>query len=432
MCESFSDWAKDNGVPLLSLCPGTSVVDDLEVISASVGDAQVVGLSEGCHNSSEMMTLHHRIAKYLVENKGFTVIATESGLPESKLVSDYVQNKDMGDMGRDKMYMEGLNKMYSEWREGRDLIEWMKSYNATHDNRLHYYGVDIGGFYANWRRPLEQVIGYLHQVDKEYAVVLAGQLEPFLAVMTENARINYKERLSALEKAKLAIILDEAVEHLNKHQKIFVEMSSTDEYEWARQGMISMQLAENYYRNFDSIRDNPPGHGKYSGLNGREIAMHRNLMWILDTHQNKFPGQEVKIIWINHVIHTKTETQYQDPTWGYFTPAGQMIRQSLGPEKVFIIGLLYGGGQYWKDWQKVDKRSIASIQPSKENGLEKIMGGLGLPQCYLPWKQIPPATGLPFLTSEFTMRENDYFIKIKPMEWDAVIYLGTVNPATPY
>merc|ERR1712123_130281 len=100
--------------------------------------------------------------------------------------------------------------------------------------------------------------------------------------------------------------------------------------------------------------------------------------------------------WINHVIHTKTETQHQDETWGHFTPAGQMIRHSLGPENLFTIGLLYGGGSYWKDWQKVETRSIAEIPPSKEDGVERVVSGVGLSQFYLHWARM--YSGLPFLT----------------------------------
>ena len=59
---------------------------------------------------------------------------------------------------------------------------------------------------------------------------------------------------------------------------------------------------------------------------------------VMATQKGQSPNEKVKIIWINHVIHTKTETQYQDNTWRFLTPAGQMIRQSVGHYKVFIIG----------------------------------------------------------------------------------------------
>ena len=110
--------------------------------------------------------------------------------------------------------------------------------------------------------------------------------------------------------------------------------SNQFEFEWARQSMISMQLAENYYSNILDIRTSK--HPKHSGLNGREIAMHQNMMWILKNQERQ--SEKVKIIWINHVIHTKTETQYHDNTWRFFTPAGQMIRESVGQENMFIIG----------------------------------------------------------------------------------------------
>merc|ERR1711892_1188540 len=295
---------------------------------------------------------------------------------------------------------------------------------------LQYYGLDIGGFYQNWRRPLEQIMHYLEGVDVEYAALLRGKLEPFMNMMTENARLNYSTKLSALEQAELAIVLDQAVDQFSSHEQDYTSQRSKEEFEWARQGMVSMQLAENYYRNFDNIRSNPPGSSKYSGLNGREIAMHRNLMWILETQKHKQPGKKVKVIWINHVIHTKTETQHQDDTWGHFTPAGQMVRHSLGPGNLFTIGLLYGGGRDWKDWQKVGKRSIAEIPPSKEDGVERVVSGVGLSQYYLHWARV--SSGLPLLTSVLVMRENDYFIKLRPQEWDAVIYLDKVNPATPH
>ena len=317
------------------------------------------------------------------------------------------------------------------------MIEWMRSYNQTHGNRLQYYGVDIGGFYQNWKRPLDQIVQYLDEVDAEYAKTLREQLQPFLSIMTENARLNYNDKLSPLEQAQLAILLDEAVNNFSTHEQDYISQSNVDDFEWARQGMVSMQLAENYYRNISDIRSKPPNTSKYSGLNGREIAMHRNLMWILETQQRKQPGGKVKIIWINHVIHTKTETQYQDTTWGHLTPVGQMIRQSLGADNVFIIGLLYGGGRYWKDWQKIDKRTIAPIPESKEDGLERIASAVGLPHYLLHWDrmlQLPSisASGLRFFMSDWVMRENDYFIKIAPREWDAVVYLNEVNPATPH
>ena len=341
----FFEWARENKIDINYVDPqydGENI--DLKAIASTIGDdVQIVALSEGCHNNKEMMLLHHRIIKYLIENCGFTIVATETGLPESRLIFDYVQNQPVSDV--ESMYKKGLNKMYAEWQEGRDLIEWMRIYNQAHNNKLQYYGLDIGGFYQNWLNPMNQILRYLLDlvVDTEYANKLASELEPFLAVMTENARINYNEKLDSLQRTQLAIILQEAVDVFDKNKEKYVSKSNQFEFEWARQSMISMQLAANYYENILDIQasKNP----KFSGLNGREIAMHKNMMWIsqvmakaMATQKGQSPNEKVKIIWINHVIHTKTETQYQDNIWRFLTPAGQMIRESVGHDKVFIIG----------------------------------------------------------------------------------------------
>jgi erythromycin esterase len=85
-----------------------------------------------------MISLHHRIIKYLIENCGFTIVATETGLPESRLIFDYVQNQ-RNPEDVEAMYRMGLNKMYAEWQEGRDLIEWMRNYNQNHNVHIAQY-----------------------------------------------------------------------------------------------------------------------------------------------------------------------------------------------------------------------------------------------------------------------------------------------------
>ena len=436
--NAFVKWAKENIVEIESFDPQFEG-KDLEAIASAIGDeVQIVALSEGCHNNKQMMSLHDRIIRYLIEYCGFTIVATESGLPESKLIHDYVQNNVAVVEDVEAMYQFGLNKMYSQWQEGRNLIEWMREYNQKHPNKLQYYGLDIGGFYQNWKNPMDQICNYLEKVDSEFAKMLKEKLSPFIKVMTENAAINYNEKLSLLERAQLAIILQEAVENFDSNEEKYIsdDESNRSEFEWARQSMISMQLAENYYQNILDIKNSK--NSKFSGLNGRETAMHLNMKWILETQQRQRPNEKVKIIWINHVIHTKTETQYHDDIWRFLTPAGQMICETVGRKNVFIIGLVYGEGKYWKNWQKPSNRSIDVIPAPKnndENGIEPILSAVKKSNYFIHWDHMLFNQNFPlgslFSMSTFFMRENDYFIKIRPMEWNACIYLNEVDPATP-
>ena len=137
---------------------------------------------------------------------------------------------------------------------------------------------------------------------------------------------------------------------------------------------MQMQLAENYYRNYEHMSTNDISN-KYCGLNGREIAMSNNMIWRLHldcTNERRGSRQQQrrqqKMIVINHVIHTKTATQYQGEIWGHFVPMGQMAKQLLinasadqaEKQSIFNVGMLYGGGTFWNEWQKTDKRRVCN------------------------------------------------------------------------
>ena len=316
--------------------------------------------------------------------------------------------------------------MYSAWEEGRQLVEWMREYNASHGNVLQYFGTDIGGFYQNWKFPFENIFKYLKLVDVEYYEILNKKLEPFIELLAINARMNYSEKLSPTKKNELAVILNEALKQFDEQEEVYTSSSSSEEFQWARQGLASLQLAENYYRNYEERQQ--PGTSRYVGLNGREIAMARNCRWVKEKMR-----KDAKIIWINHVIHTKTKTQYQDEVWGHLTPAGQILQQIFG-DQFFSIGMAYGGGQFWNRWQKPEERHVDSVPACGEGGslertLQQVCAGRN---CLLPWSRVPDRSAAEAWTrTTLSLRENDYFIRLEPCEWDCCIYLDRVKPATP-
>ena len=413
--NAFVEWGKLNAVDISSLTQTTDN-SDLEAIANAIGDARVVAISEGFHNCKEMMQLHERLIRYLVEEKGFNTVMTESGLPESRMVYDYIQGKKV----EGNVYKQGINKMYGAWQEGRSLIDWMKEYNQSHENILRYYGADIGGFYTNWYPPVQLIVDYFQLVDPMYAKQFKNSLDPFLKVMgTKQARVNYQEKLSAIQKAKLAIVFDEAINQFDNNKETYIAKSNKEDYQWARQSTIAMRMAENYYRNYADRKGMEPH--RYAGLNGRELMMAGNVLWALKQRE------DAKIILINHVIHTKTKSQKQDDVWGYFTPMAQIIKENL-QDDFFVIGMCYGGGQFWNKWQRPDERFIDDIQEAKLDGMESVMSKIGKKQFFIHWKQAP-VEALPWLNSELTLRENDYYTIIEPYEWDACIYLNEVSPA---
>lgn len=130
---------------------------DLRPFGAMIKEAKVVGLGEATHSSHEFFTMKHRVFRYLVEEKGFTTFALETGWSGGVRLNEYVQHG-TGDL--DQIMKEEFQGSYRFWHtsEYRDLIEWMRDHNSRHATQLQFMGNDIG--YAG-PELLDRVIAYV-------------------------------------------------------------------------------------------------------------------------------------------------------------------------------------------------------------------------------------------------------------------------------
>jgi erythromycin esterase len=76
--EAFLRWGRKAAAPLSRVTPGPPW-DDLRPLGDMVGSATVVALAEAVHGGAEPLDFRNRVFQYLVEEKGFTAIAIESG-----------------------------------------------------------------------------------------------------------------------------------------------------------------------------------------------------------------------------------------------------------------------------------------------------------------------------------------------------------------
>lgn len=86
---AFSQWARNSLHPVSNADLDAST-KDLAPIGKMVGEAKIVGLSEGVHGAAEPLIFRNRLFKHLVEHLGFGAIAIESGIVESRVLNDYV------------------------------------------------------------------------------------------------------------------------------------------------------------------------------------------------------------------------------------------------------------------------------------------------------------------------------------------------------
>lgn len=376
----------------------------LEEISNTIGDADIVVLSEGEHCMKEFMTKHFDIIKHLVTTKNFNTVITETAFPESREIRNYILHNKLIDFNK------CLNPMYSQWKEHRDLIEWMK----TQEN-LYYYGNDVAGLYSDLHPAYDQIRNYFQLVDSSFADYMNLYLFPIIEELgTENAQHKY---ITLNNKHDFSKYCEEVLFNLDSNKDKYISKSSIGDFSYYYQVALNLQLTEQYYYNFTQWLNKDP---KFIGLNGREIAMAINTEWIYNQPSTK------KIIIITHNIHSKSEVQYQKfddrLDWGFVIPAISIMKKRINAKFYTICGI-YARGKCWENWSS-EKKTIENIPKYKKDGLESILDQQQ-DSCFIDWSSCP------FLNFQTTVYEDNAFMIASPKEWDGCLFFKNISPATP-
>ncbi|MGI4741395.1 MAG: erythromycin esterase family protein [Janthinobacterium lividum] len=163
-------WLRTALRPLRLAAPATAG-PDLAALASWLGAARVVGLGEVTHGSHEVFSLNQRLARYLIEEKGFTGLLLEASPAGCAALHDYLRTG-QGDPARLLAAVEGWNTP-----EMLDLLRALRSYHQAHPTApLLLAGLDV-------RQP-EQALAYLGQLvaaDDAFAQPRLRQLAQLLA-----------------------------------------------------------------------------------------------------------------------------------------------------------------------------------------------------------------------------------------------------------
>lgn len=151
-------WLRGHATPLRdvrALMNLTANDADLRRVTDIVGAARVVGLGESTHGTREFFQVKHRLLEYLVHELGFRVFAIEANQLAAERVNAYVQ----GGIGAAR---DAMRVMFRVWNteEMLALVEWMRSYNATHPTqRVRFLGYDM----QDHRTPADTLRAFLER-----------------------------------------------------------------------------------------------------------------------------------------------------------------------------------------------------------------------------------------------------------------------------
>jgi len=123
-------WAERTELRIRTSDP-SSGIEDLRGLSSLVGSARVVGLGEATHGTREFFQLKHRLIEALVTEQQFDVVAIEAPYARTLVANDYVTTG----FGNLRGAVWSLSATLLDTEEVRDLVAWLRSWNATHTRR---------------------------------------------------------------------------------------------------------------------------------------------------------------------------------------------------------------------------------------------------------------------------------------------------------
>ena len=135
--EAVIGWLRKHAVPIKTVQPGNGF-EDLQQVGKSLRGVRLVGMGEPTHGTREACLFKHRMFEYLAERQGYRVFGMEASFPDCLPIEKYIQTGE-GDPEA-VVHRQGFWTWDTE--EVLGLVQWMRSYNLSHTERVHFVGFD--------------------------------------------------------------------------------------------------------------------------------------------------------------------------------------------------------------------------------------------------------------------------------------------------
>lgn len=431
--DAFVTWAKAALVPLPIVPPAAAGWSDLQPLGEMIGAASVVALSEGVHAGAEPLEMRNRLFQYLVQEKGFTAIAIESGIVEGKVVHDYVRGG-AGELST--VLHQGVSWTFDHLPQNQELIRWLREYNANPRivRKVNFYGFDVPGSPGNAQAKrgtetaLTEALKYLATVDPTAATGFRARLDTLLPRVHFDRKqtngLGYQS-LSGAERDTITAVINDLITLLERKEALYSAVGSTNDYEWAYRAAIGARQVDGW------LRQMPVGaaSGDYSSyrttaIDVRDRGQADNLGWIIQRE-----GPQGKVLVFAARYHLSS-VPIESANWmrpgatSVQQVAGTYLRRRLG-DRLFTIGNLIGKGAVGCAGFNMQVASAPS------GSIEGLAGRFGIPWFLLDVRKAPAAVS-DWLGQEQQLGGDDFPLLL-PMNhaYDVLLYVDNVKPACP-
>ncbi len=324
------------------------------------GDARVVMLGESTHGTSEFYRARAAITRWLIEHRGFTVVALEADWPDARALDAYVRGRP-APLGASRAFRRFPTWMWRN-REVESFLTWLKGHNAKRPDgpKAGVYGLDIYNLAASMRA----VIDYLDRADPAAAEAARrryGCLTPWSDDPTAYGRLALTSGYARCEKAVTAMLTD----LLARQAKDMADEHLIDAVQNAR----LVRDAEAYYRAMY--------YGGAEAWNLRDTHMFETLDALLAVK-----GSETKAVVWAHNSHIGDARATDMGVIREELNLGQLCRQAWGREAALIgMGAHSGSVACASDWDA--PMEIKAINPALTDSWEALSHSARTPRFLL-------------------------------------------------
>ena len=412
---TVTDWARAHAirVPAVDQPYADSSFGFLDSL---VGSARILALGELIHRGHEPLEFRNEVIRYAVTHLGFTAVALESGFTESAVVDSFIHG---GAGNVDSVLHAGLNWNFSTLPENRELVQWLRDYNAHAAQQVRLYGFDLTGgdpankadLYLGAPKAISAALTYVTAVAPRSAGRFRSGLAPLIPRFTP---LRFQE-YAPEERRRLTNLLDSLHHTLVADSAHDVRASSRLAYARAvRNAWTAQRLNELLGMSSSEVADSARPRNIL-----RDSLMAENVRWIVQRHAD---GRVV--VWAHnaHIINAPTTVWELGPN-GQGVPAGPEYRMA---------------GQYVREWYRNHEVIVLSTtsktvgfdgSPSEPDSFDAVLAPIGISPFVLDLRTsdaLPPVQAQ--LARPWPFRVHTMFQRIVPREAaDAIVYFDQVT-----
>lgn len=399
--------------------------ESLHPLIEKMSDSRLILMGEASHGTHEFYFWRAEMSRQLIEKGNVGFIAFEGDFDAFEKLDRYVRLREgAGESARE--ILMSFNR-WPRWMWANedmvDFVEWVRSYNSGRPfaKRVALVGKDVYGLWNS----LDRLMAYIEAELPDRLDYWKTSLGPLLRHRDDPhgyIRASLGRRDSASEGAEAI-----AEKFLRKWSEKLEDEERMDRFALLKHARV-IESGEAHYR-----ASAAPGQ---AGWNRRAEHMHAVVQALLEKHQPERRG----IVWAHntHVGDARATGMARQN----MVNIGQLSREAMGRENVFIVGFSTYQGTVLAGRQWQGARQLMDVPEAQPGSMDAELQALGLGNIWIHWgprEDLPRELRARWYTHRAmgvvydpaTERQGNYVRTIFPERYDALLFIEKTRALDP-